>query len=99
MIRHDLEDLLQQAIPLGMFTDFKCLLDVLTRATYTAERRLMIDAKAARQDYPHQDISDIGLIRSEFNNADTLTKQMVPTQLYGAMAGRLCSLVAQWILR
>jgi Reverse transcriptase (RNA-dependent DNA polymerase) len=99
VLRHDLELMLGQKVPLKMYTDSKSLFDVVTRATYTAERRLMIDVEATRQAYIRRDIDDIGLLASEHNVADGLTKDMVQTQLKMAMNGTLKHPVKQWIVR
>ena len=74
LIRHDLERMLGRDIPLLMLTDCKLLFDALTRARYTTERRLMVDIASAREAYLDRTISNVGLIRSEFNPADGLTK-------------------------
>lgn len=74
LIKHDLERILARHIPLLMMTDSKALFDVLTRARYTTERRLMVDIASAREAYAENLISNVGLIRSEHNPADGLTK-------------------------
>jgi hypothetical protein len=73
IIKHDIERMIGP-VHLLMLTDSKALFDVLTRTRYTTERRLMVDIAAAREAYHEQIISNIGLIRSEFNIADGLTK-------------------------
>eukprot|EP00173_Palmaria_palmata_P001925 Plantae.Rhodophyta-Palmaria_palmata.ctg21584.p1 GENE.Plantae.Rhodophyta-Palmaria_palmata.ctg21584~~Plantae.Rhodophyta-Palmaria_palmata.ctg21584.p1 ORF type:complete len:118 (+),score=18.35 Plantae.Rhodophyta-Palmaria_palmata.ctg21584:31-354(+) len=57
-----------------MLTDSKCLFDVLTSNKNTKEGRLMLDTFAARQAYSRREIDNIGLIKSEVNLADDLTK-------------------------
>jgi hypothetical protein len=57
-----------------MLTDSKSLFDIITTQKRTTEHRLMIDIFAARQAYRRREIDNIGLIRSEFNLADDLTK-------------------------
>ncbi len=49
MMKHDLEALFRQVIPLQMMTDSKSLFDVILKSTKTAERRLMIDVAACRE--------------------------------------------------
>ena len=73
IIKHDLERMIGP-VHLLMLTYSKALFDVLTRTRYTTERRLMVDIAAAREAYHEWIISNIGLIRSEFNIADGLTK-------------------------
>eukprot|EP00171_Calliarthron_tuberculosum_P008498 IDg8498t1 len=86
MLKFDLESMLQQEIPLQIFTDSRSLFDVIVKATKTSERRLMIDVAACREAYERHEIADIGLIRSEHNLADCFTKVMLPVQLMIVMA-------------
>ena len=78
MLNYDIEQLLNQRIPVQMFTDSKSLFDVIVRASTTSERRLMIDISATRQAYERHEIADIGLISSEYNLADCMTKIIAP---------------------
>jgi len=57
-----------------MLTDSIQLFDVITRSRYTAEKRLMVDISAVREAYLEKTISNIALIKSEHNPADSLTK-------------------------
>jgi hypothetical protein len=74
LLRHELESMLGQPVPLIMFTDSKALFNVLIRNKVTMERRLKVDVAAARQAYHSMIISNIGLIKSCYNPADGLTK-------------------------
>jgi hypothetical protein len=74
ILKHELERMTGNCIPLMLFTDSKTLFDVITRARYTTETRLMIDISASREAFNERLISNIGLIKSEFNPADSLTK-------------------------
>jgi hypothetical protein len=74
LIRHDLEQALGHEIPLSMLTDSQPLFDVLTKKKITTEKRLMIDLAATREAYAHRIITNIGLIKSEYNVADGMTK-------------------------
>lgn len=74
IILHDLEHMLGCTIPILMQTDSEKLFNVLTRAKYTTERRLMVDISAARGAHSDRLISNIGLIASAVNPADGLTK-------------------------
>lgn len=47
-IRHDVEKMTGKRIPLSVYTDSLSLFDVITKATLTAERRLMIDVAKIR---------------------------------------------------
>ena len=70
MLRHDLETICQTEIPLGIRTDSLQMFDVVTKASSTTERRLMIDIAAARESYTREEISTVGLVLSEHNIAD-----------------------------
>lgn len=74
IIKYDLERLYKQPVPLTMLTDSKQLFDVITRASHTTEKRLMIDIAAAREAYNRKEISNVGLVKSANNLADGLTK-------------------------
>ena len=56
-----------------MLTDSLSLFDVVTKATLTTEKRLMIDIKV-KDTYHRNEIENIGFIRSEYNPSDALTK-------------------------
>jgi hypothetical protein len=73
IIKHDIERI-NGPVHLLMLTDSKALFDVRTRTRYTTERRLMVDIAAALEACHERIISNIGLIRSEFNIADELNK-------------------------
>jgi len=74
ILKHDLERVYRQPLPLVMLTDSRQMLDVITRASHTTEKRLMIDVAAARDVYNKHEISNVGLVKSEHNIADGLTK-------------------------
>lgn len=74
VLKHDLERLLRQTIPLKMFTDSKQLFEVITRASNTTENHLMIDFAAASETYNTFEISNVGLVAGTDNPADGLTK-------------------------
>ena len=74
MIKHDLQHLYGMSIPLQMRTDSKQMFDVVTKASSPSEKRLLIDIAATRESYNANEISNVGLVRSEHNVADGLTK-------------------------
>ena len=92
----DIEKILDQKIGIKMFTDSKSLLDIITRSSYTTEKRLMIDKKAVRKAYDLFEISDDGFIRSHNSPADILTKIGESTLLRQIiLTGKICLLVKQ----
>ena len=87
-------------IPVKLFTDNKSLFDVISKGTRTSEKRLMLDIAAAREGFSTRAISDIGLVRSDLNLADGLTKTMNQAMLLKVMKlGKLSRRAEQWIIR
>jgi hypothetical protein len=74
LVRHQLKELLRIHVPLHIYTDSQSLFDIMVSERRTKEGRLMIDIHAARQAYRRREIDNIGLIASENNPADALTK-------------------------
>ena len=60
VMKRDLEALYDKNMPLMMFTDSKQLFDVLTKASYPTEKRLMIDIASVRESYNTFEISNKG---------------------------------------
>eukprot|EP00737_Agarophyton_chilense_P000247 gb/GEZJ01000282.1/.p1 GENE.gb/GEZJ01000282.1/~~gb/GEZJ01000282.1/.p1 ORF type:complete len:768 (+),score=79.54 gb/GEZJ01000282.1/:1785-4088(+) len=87
-------------VHLFLFTDSKCLFDVISKGSRTAEMRMMLDIAAARQGFKDKIISDIGFVRSSQNVADGLTKSMAQAALHRIVAtGKLNVNPEQWIIR
>ena len=83
-----------------MFIDSKSLFDVIIRASTTSESRIMIDISATREAYERYEITDIGLITSEYNFADRVTVIMTPKQLLHVLSSlKLKHRVKQQVLR
>ena len=100
IIKHDLERIYDQHLPLVMLTDSKQMFDVITRASHTTKKRLMIDVAAAREAYKRYEISNVGLVRSEHNPADGLTKPPICPALDATLCtGRDVNPVKQWVTR
>lgn len=74
MLKHDLEMMLNSETPLNILFDLKQMLDVITKASQTTEKRLMIDISAAGQPYERGEISNIGLVLSYNNPAGGVTE-------------------------
>lgn len=66
-LKMEMERLLSKVVPLKALTDSKQLFDSVINATRTKDRRLMIDLKACKEMYQRKEISDLGLVKSEFN--------------------------------
>jgi hypothetical protein len=73
-LKSDLVSILGKPIPLLILTDSKPLFDVMFSAKYTTKKCLMIDVSAAREGFNRGDTSNIGLINSQDNIADPMTK-------------------------
>lgn len=74
IIKHDLQRILGPKIPLLHLIDSQVLFDVITGQKYRTEKRLMVDIASIREAYKDWAISNIGIIRSEINIADGLSK-------------------------
>ena len=61
------------------------MFEVIAKASYTSEKRILIDLASVREGYRRFDIDDIGLIRSEENLADGLTKETNMERLRNAV--------------
>lgn len=72
----ELSKVLQQKILVQLLTDSKNLFDVISKGSKTSEKRTMIDIAAAREGFRDKNISDIGLVPTNNNIADSLTKSM-----------------------
>ena len=68
ILKHDLERVYDEPLPLVMPTDSKQMFDVITRASHTTKKRLMIDVAAARDAYNEHEISNVGLVKSKHKN-------------------------------
>ena len=99
-IRNDPSNMLSQKLPIVMLTDSLSLIDVVTKATLTTEKRLMIDIRVVKDSYHRNEIENIGFIRSEYNPADALTKVKPSSILEIIMSSsQLIHPVEQWIQR
>jgi hypothetical protein len=99
-IKNDLHELLGIYVPLTILTDSKTLFDVITKASYTREKRILIDLSCVREGYRRFDIDDIGLIASAENLADGFTKETNMDKLCIAVrTGKLNTLVKQFAIR
>ena len=99
-IKHDTERALEATLNIFMLTDSLSLFDVITKATVTAEKRLLIDLKDVKGAYKRHEISQVGFIRSEFNPADALTKAKRSNILQSILStGSITHPIEQWVER
>lgn len=82
-----------------MMTDSRGLFDMVTRNSYSAERRLMIDMAAIRQAYQRWDIDGIAHVSGASNPADAMTKIVQSGSLLDLMGGRMTVQATQWVMR
>ncbi len=83
-----------------MFTDSKQIFDVITRASLTTEKTLMIDIAATREAYYRNEISNVNLVSGDVNPADVLTKPGFCDALFNLIVtGFDNKPILQWIYR
>lgn len=100
VLRYDLEKLYRQHIPLTIYTDSKQAFDVITRPTHPTEKRLLIDIAGLRESYARREISSLGLVATEHNVADGMTKLRCGGALDCLLkTGIDTTPVAQWVVR
>lgn len=99
IIKYDLSRILNRRLSLYMITDSRGLFDMITRNSYSAEKRLMIDLAALRESYRRREIDSIAHIQGKSNPADALTKITHNVALNCLMDGIATVRVNQWIVR
>eukprot|EP00168_Porphyra_purpurea_P020863 TRINITY_DN895_c0_g1_i6.p1 TRINITY_DN895_c0_g1~~TRINITY_DN895_c0_g1_i6.p1 ORF type:complete len:1091 (+),score=259.84 TRINITY_DN895_c0_g1_i6:1132-4404(+) len=100
VLRYDLETLYRRHIPLTIYTDSKQSFDVITRSTHPTEKRLLIDIAGLRESYTRREISSLGLVATEHNIADGMTKLKCGSALDCLLkTGIDATPVVQWIVR
>ena len=72
---------------------------MITRNSYSAERRLMIDMAAIRQAYRRRDIDSVAHVAGSDNPADAMTKIRQSKALMDLMDGRMTVHPTQWVVR
>lgn len=99
MLKHDLERVLRQPIPFRMFKDSKQLFDVITRASHTTEKRLMIDVSFEHEACNAFEISNVGLVAGTVTPSDRRMKSKFCKQLSDLLVfGLDYTPVTQWIM-
>lgn len=74
MLRLNLEKMVGFKVSLTILTESESLFRIIVKSSISAEKRLMVDIRAAGEVYEVGDISDVGWIRSNHNLSDALTK-------------------------
>lgn len=72
-MKHDLESILAQPLPLLMFINSKKLFNLIASATQTAYKFLMIEIAAVREACNDFEISNFSLVAGAYNSSDALT--------------------------
>ena len=99
-IRSQIEQALRRGVPMHLLTDSKSLFDIISKGSRTSEKRIMLDIHATREAYRHQEISNIGFVRSQYNLADGLTKPKMQGSLLGVLRkGQHQVQCEQWIIQ
>lgn len=100
IMRKNLEDIYKKRIPMTLLTYSKHMFDVIRKGSSTEERPLLIDVAMAREAYNSGVIEHCGLVKSEHNVVDGLTKVKVCKALNDVITtGYDRNPVAQWIKR
>eukprot|EP00173_Palmaria_palmata_P003808 Plantae.Rhodophyta-Palmaria_palmata.ctg4150.p2 GENE.Plantae.Rhodophyta-Palmaria_palmata.ctg4150~~Plantae.Rhodophyta-Palmaria_palmata.ctg4150.p2 ORF type:complete len:156 (-),score=20.32 Plantae.Rhodophyta-Palmaria_palmata.ctg4150:275-742(-) len=100
VVKYELERLLKRPTALQMLVDSKQIFDAVTQSTRTTEKRLLLDLAAAKQSFERGEISEFGLVTTDFMLADCLTKPMKALQFLAASSlGKLSHPIAQWVIR
>ena len=83
-----------------MYTDSKSLFDTITKRSQTSEKRFLIDLATVREAYRRKQIDNVAWVRSEYNIADSMTKEKRSECLHYVLEkGILNHPVEQWIVR
>ncbi len=92
--------MLRQKVSTVLFKDSKYLFDTITKLSTFAEKRLLIDIAAIRENYSNSDLSNVAHVASIYILANLFAKQSADSaMLRDVMAkGRLVHPVNRWIL-
>lgn len=89
---------LGRTFPIHMFIDTKSLFDLVTKASYTACKRLMIIISVIREAFREWGIDNIGHVMSEHNPADSFTNITTGILQKICETGKLNHPVQHWII-
>lgn len=94
---YDIGKLAQEALPTKVFTDSLSIFEILTKATITSKKRLIIDVQCVRHAYQRKEVQHDLFIRSQYSPADVLTKDKTASFLLGTIiSSKLMHLTEQW---
>jgi hypothetical protein len=98
-LKTDLQELFGRNIPLTILTDSKMIFRCHHKSIVYTRERILIDLASVREGYRRFDIDDIGLISSEENLSDSLTKETNMNKLREAVSiGRLQTVGKQFFI-
>lgn len=86
ILKHTLERIYRQIISISMLTDSKKSFDVITKATHSAVKILMLQIAVTREAYNKKEISIIGSVLFAHNIAAGLAKIFSSAALLRVMA-------------
>ena len=73
-IKTAIDAMLEQPMPLTIYTDSKSLYDSLVSLNTVTEKRLLIDLRVLRESYERRELADVFWIPASQNPADGMTK-------------------------
>lgn len=71
--KYYIEEIWRRRIPLTVMTDSLPHLDMLTKSSMTAERRLIVDRQPVKRDYKQFEANNIALFRLQHTVSNALT--------------------------
>lgn len=100
LLRHDLQAILQQELPILVLRDSCSLFSVVVKSTTTMEKSQIMVLRAAQEAFDRRDMKETGSIRRELNLDEGLPKykssSLLTTFLHNHFSDRV---VLRWIVR
>ena len=96
-LSNDLSKILSRKIRNVVYTDSKSLFDTITKFSLIYEKRMLIDIADIRQSYTKRKLSNVAHILSQYNIADSFTKEKTDMTLLNTLmkSGKLSHLINQ----
>ncbi len=76
-LSHTVGKLIGRKVTIRVFTDSRTLFDSVVSLCSMTEKRLLIDIYSLREAYRTGDLAKLGCIRTQYNIADALTKDIM----------------------